>query len=274
MPCPPIHTTLEAKQQANREKNRCHYVKELRVEKNTGPSELQKAIARALHGYDINEDEDVDELEMSDNSSDVEENNNDTCSDLLGCLVAINRIKDDMLSLINKPCAFTEALLLQFIRSIVYTDDHADNGDQMIITNVLAKVQDLLNQAILVQDKIHNFCGSLAAEYHAANTVCRYLSTILAYLEDIEYYFVVGGISELCVAHSMVQPSPEPSFDAWEETLPNKPNDPSFENVDSMQDTAMKTKRIQNVPLLQWIPEQSSYLDKIIHLEGCSDEIA
>jgi hypothetical protein len=44
---------------------------------NMGPSELQKAIARALHGYDNNEDE--DEPEMSDNSSDeVEENNDDT----------------------------------------------------------------------------------------------------------------------------------------------------------------------------------------------------
>jgi hypothetical protein len=44
---------------------------------NTGPSELQKAIARALHGYDDYEDE--DEPETSDNSSDeVEENDDDT----------------------------------------------------------------------------------------------------------------------------------------------------------------------------------------------------
>ncbi|KAG1845440.1 hypothetical protein F4604DRAFT_1936938 [Suillus subluteus] len=196
MPRPPIHTTLEAKQQANREKNRRHYAKdrilsrrrELRVEKNTGPSELQKAFARAMHGYDVDEDE--DELETSDNSSDVEgneSNDDDTrsdlpeCllvrSDLPGCLVAIKRIKDDMSSLINEPCAFTEALLLQFVRSIVYADDRADNGDQTIITNILAKVQDLLNRAIPLQDEIHNFCGSLAAEYHAANTVCRCLST-------------------------------------------------------------------------------------------------
>ncbi|KAG2083884.1 hypothetical protein BD769DRAFT_1397872 [Suillus cothurnatus] len=213
MPRPPIHTTLEAKQQASREKNRRHYAKdrilsrrrELRVEMNTGPSELQKAIARALHGYD--DDEDEDEPETSDNSSDeVEENDDDTClhlPDLPECLITIKWIKDNMLSLINEPCAFTEALLLQFVRSITYTDDRADNGDQTIITNMDAKVQDLLNQAIPIQDEIHNCCGSLAAEYHAANTVCRYLSTTLAYLEDIEYYFDIGGISELCIAHSM-----------------------------------------------------------------------
>lgn len=124
-------------------------------------------------------------------------------SDLPGCLVAIKRIKDDMLSLIDDPRAFTEALLLQFVKSITYTDDRADNGDKTIVTNMVAKVRDLLNQAVPIQDEIHNYCGSLAAEFCAANTVCRYLNTTLAYLEDIEYYFDVEGISEICVAHSM-----------------------------------------------------------------------
>ncbi|KAG1887285.1 hypothetical protein F4604DRAFT_1675277 [Suillus subluteus] len=209
MPRPSIHMTLEAKQQASREKNRRHYAKnrdrilsrrrELRVEKNTGPSELQKAITKALHGYDSDEDE--DELETLGNSS--EENDDDTPSDLPACLLVIKRIKDDMLSLINEPCAFTEVLMLQFVKSITYTDDRADNGDQTIVTSMVAKVRDLLNQAIPVQDEIHNFCGSSAAEFRAANTVCCYLNTTLAYLEDIEFYFNVEGISELCVAHSM-----------------------------------------------------------------------
>jgi hypothetical protein len=124
-------------------------------------------------------------------------------SDLPGCLLAMKRIKDDMVSLINEPCAFTEALLLQFVRSIAYTDDRADNGDQTIITSMVAKVRALLNQAIPIQDEIHEYCGSLAAEYRAANTVCRYLNTTLSYLEDIEYYFDVEGVSQICVAHSM-----------------------------------------------------------------------
>jgi hypothetical protein len=42
-----------------------------------------------------------------------------------------------------------------------------------------------------------------------------------------------------------VQSSPEPSFDAWEETLPNELNDSSFENVDLLQETTVKTKRLQ-----------------------------
>ncbi|KAG1812314.1 hypothetical protein EV424DRAFT_1349350 [Suillus variegatus] len=213
MPRPSIHKTLEAKLQASHEKNRRHYAKnrdrilsrqrELRVEKDTGPSDLQKAVARALHGYDSE-----DELDMSGNSDVVEENDVDITpyvilSDLLGCLLAMKRIKDDMVSLINEPCAFTEAVLLQFVRSITYTDDRADNGDQAIVTNMVAKVRALLNQAIPIQDEIHEDCGSLAAEYHAANVVCRYLNTTLGYLEDIEYYFDAEGISEICVAHSM-----------------------------------------------------------------------
>ncbi|KAG1902461.1 uncharacterized protein F5891DRAFT_1186575 [Suillus fuscotomentosus] len=134
MPHPSIHKTLEAKMQASREKNRCHYAKErilsrrreLHIEKDTGPSELQKAAERFLHRYDSDEEEDENELEMSDDSGNVEENDSDDNiipSDLPGCLLAIKRIKDDMLSLINEPRAFTEALLLQFVKSITYTDD-------------------------------------------------------------------------------------------------------------------------------------------------------
>jgi hypothetical protein len=52
----------------------------------------------------------------------------------------MKRIKDDMVSLIEEPCAFTEDVLLQFIRSITYTDACADNGDQTIVTNMVAKV--------------------------------------------------------------------------------------------------------------------------------------
>jgi hypothetical protein len=115
----------------------------------------------------------------------------------------MERIKDDMVSLIDEPCTFTEAVLLQFIRSIMYTNDCIDNGDQTIVTNMVAKVQALLNQAFPIQDKIHECCGSLAAKYQAANLVCHYLNITLGYLEDIEYYFYMEGILEICIAHSM-----------------------------------------------------------------------
>ncbi|KAG1851623.1 hypothetical protein DFJ58DRAFT_716681 [Suillus subalutaceus] len=73
----------------------------------------------------------------------------------------------------------------------------------------------------------------------------------------------------------MVQASPEHSklsFDVWEETLPSEPDDPSSENADSIPELVKKRKK-PNVPLLQWIPEHSSYLDEMIHLEGHGDEI-
>ncbi|KAG1893315.1 uncharacterized protein F5891DRAFT_1196546 [Suillus fuscotomentosus] len=202
----PSHQTLQENLQAGRENQRRHYEKdrilswrrELRVEKNTGPSELEKAIERALHGYDS--DEDGDESETG-NSSDIEEND-DSLSDLTGCLLTLKGIKDEMLSLITEPRAFAEGALLQFVNSIVYTNDRADNGDRTIVTNMIVTVQGLLNHSIPIQDKILNFCG-VSAEFHAANTVTRYLSTTLAYLEDIDFYIHVEGVSELCVAHWM-----------------------------------------------------------------------
>ncbi|KAG1791804.1 uncharacterized protein HD556DRAFT_1444880 [Suillus plorans] len=106
MPRPPTHKTNEAKLQAVREKNQRHYAKdrilkrrrELRVEK-TKPSreirQFEKAVARALKSRD-DEDESDTELSETDESSDDE---NDTPSDLPGCLLALKGIKDEMLSL-------------------------------------------------------------------------------------------------------------------------------------------------------------------------------
>ncbi|KAG2135861.1 hypothetical protein DEU56DRAFT_756546 [Suillus clintonianus] len=204
MPRPLIHKTLEEKLQAGREKRRRHYAKnrdkilrrrrELRVEKHMGPSELEQAIARALHGSGSDKDGDSDESE-TDNSSDIEEND-DPLSDLTGCLLTLKVIKDEMLTLIPEPCAFAEGVLLQFVNSITYTDDRADDGDRTIVTNMIPMVQGLLNRSIPVQDQILNFCG-VSPEFHAADTVSRYLSTTLAYLEDIEFFFLVEGVSEL-----------------------------------------------------------------------------
>ncbi|KAG1775872.1 hypothetical protein EV702DRAFT_1198778 [Suillus placidus] len=207
---PLIHKTPEEKLQAGHEKCRCYYAKnrdrilsqrrELHVEKNMGPSELEKAIAKALHGSDSDKDGDSDEPE-TDNSSDIGESD-DPLSDLTGCLLTLKVIKDEMLTLIPEPCAFAEGVLLQFINSITYTDDRANNSDQTIVTNMIPMVQGLLNRSIPVQDQILNFCG-VSPEFRAADTVSRYLSTTLAYLEDIEFFFGVEGVSGLCVAHSM-----------------------------------------------------------------------
>ncbi|KAG1802342.1 hypothetical protein EV424DRAFT_1545274 [Suillus variegatus] len=200
MPHPLIDKTLEAKLQASRENRRCHYAKdkilsrrrEFHVEKNTGLlSELEKAIARALHGY--NSDEGGDEPETG-NSSDIEEN--DPLLDLTACLLTLKVIKDEMLSLITEPCAFAEGVLLQFVNSITYTEDRANNGDKTIVTNMIATVRGLLNRSITVQDQILTFC-SVSDEFRAADMVTRYLSTSLAYLEDFEFFFDVEGVLQL-----------------------------------------------------------------------------
>ncbi|KAG2750180.1 hypothetical protein P692DRAFT_20874680 [Suillus brevipes Sb2] len=71
-----------------------------------------------------------------------------------------------------------------------------------------------------------------------------------------------------------VESCPEPSLNSWEETLPSEPDDPSFGIVDSIQTTTTTKKRIQNVHLLHWRQERSSYLDEMVRLEGRGDEIA
>ncbi|KAG2063624.1 hypothetical protein BDR04DRAFT_1123134 [Suillus decipiens] len=150
MPHPPIHKTNQAKLQAACEKSQRHYVKnrdcilkkrrELHVEKTKPLWEIQqfeKAVARALKSCD-DEDESDTELSETDESSDDE---NDTLSDLPGCLLALKGIKDKMLSLTDdhEPQKFVEDKFLQYVKSIKYTDDHGDNSDVTIISNMMLK---------------------------------------------------------------------------------------------------------------------------------------
>ncbi|KAG1794630.1 uncharacterized protein HD556DRAFT_1442819 [Suillus plorans] len=125
-------------------------------------------------------------------------------SDLPGCLLALKGIKDEMLSLTDdrEPQKFVEDKFLQYVKSIKYTNDRGDNGDVTIISNTMLKVQDILNHTIRVQDQILNFCGPISDEFRAANSVSLFLSTVVAYLEDIDYLIHWGGVSELCIAHS------------------------------------------------------------------------
>ncbi|KAG2358777.1 hypothetical protein BDR07DRAFT_1488991 [Suillus spraguei] len=188
MPRPPIHKTNQAKLQAAREKSQRHYVNAMFLtgqpieETETVYSKDDKnfAVARALKSRD-DEDESDTELLETDESSDDE---NDTPSDLPGCLLALKGIKDEMLSLTNdrEPQKFVEDKFLQYVKSIKYTDDHGDNGDVTIISNTMLKVQDILNRTIRVQDQILNFCGPISDEFRTANSVSQFLNTIVAYL--------------------------------------------------------------------------------------------
>ncbi|KAG1745514.1 uncharacterized protein EDB91DRAFT_1080408 [Suillus paluster] len=198
---PPIYKTDQAKLEASRERCWHHYAKnrdsilqrwrELHISK---PSQeifkLQKALAEAL-GYE-------DDATTSETEADDDEN--DQLFDLQASLIAIKNIKDEMLALVPEPCAFMEGVVLQYVKSL--PDDGNGKGDTSIINSPKLKVEVLLRRAIPVQDQIMNFYG-VSAQSRATESVSRYLNTVLGYLEDIQYFLNIEGVSELTIAHSM-----------------------------------------------------------------------
>jgi hypothetical protein len=112
----------------------------------------------------------------------------------------LKNIKDEMLALIGEPCAFTESLLLQHVKSL--PDDVHGKGDTSIIKNAKTEVESLLCRATYTQDQI-SFFGGISANSHVTDSVSRFLSTTLAYIDDIQYYLEIEGLTELTVAHSM-----------------------------------------------------------------------
>ncbi|KAG2153845.1 hypothetical protein DEU56DRAFT_907324 [Suillus clintonianus] len=155
----------------------------------TEVQEIQRALAVAF-GYD----EDLSEPETSDDKNDA------LSLDLPSCLLAFKNIKDEMLVLIGEPCAFTESLLLQYIKS--FPDEMHGEGDTSIIQNAKTEVEHLLRRATRVQDQIVIICG-VSTESCATESVSWFLSTTLAYIDDVQYYLDIEGITELTVAHSM-----------------------------------------------------------------------
>ncbi|KAG1801202.1 uncharacterized protein BJ212DRAFT_1305115 [Suillus subaureus] len=110
-----------------------------------------------------------------------------------------NTAKDNMLKLIGAdPCELPEGELAKFVKSI--PDDHMTKGDISIIANSIANIKKLLKHVIPVQDQILNFCG-VSPEWHAADTVSRFLRTSVAYLEDIQMLEMSGGVPKLTAAH-------------------------------------------------------------------------
>ncbi|KAG2352370.1 hypothetical protein BDR07DRAFT_1384343 [Suillus spraguei] len=106
-----------------------------------------------------------------------------TLSNLPACLLAIKVTKDDMLTLISAdPCEFAKDKLAEYIKSI--PDDCSTKGDISIIVNSTGEIEKLLKHVIRAQDKILNLCG-ISPEWHAADTVSRFLKTTATYLEDI-----------------------------------------------------------------------------------------
>ncbi|KAG2054964.1 hypothetical protein BDR06DRAFT_1007451 [Suillus hirtellus] len=150
-----------------------------------------KALAKAL-GYE--DDATASEMEADDDK-------NDQLFNLPECLLAIKDIKDKMLALVPEPYAFMEDVLSQYVKSL--SDDGNGKGDILIIDTPKLKVEALLHCAIPMQDQIMDFCGVSAAESCAAESVLCYLNTMLGYLDDIQYFLNIEGITKLTVAHSM-----------------------------------------------------------------------
>ncbi|KAG2121279.1 hypothetical protein DEU56DRAFT_918281 [Suillus clintonianus] len=213
---PVVHKTAEAKLQASCERHRHHYAKDeilkrrrvLRSSKTKESKEakkfhkeLLKAVAKAPRRRDDNESESESESD-SDDDSESEDDENIKLDDLPECLRVVKDIKDEMLAMIgDDPCKFVEGVFCDYVKSF---PEDSSPGDISIIESSIAKVQKILNRAIPAQDQILNFCGvSPGSEWHAADSVTRFLRTVLAYLEDIEGLIFLGGVCELTLAHSM-----------------------------------------------------------------------
>ncbi|KAG1839353.1 hypothetical protein F4604DRAFT_1940859 [Suillus subluteus] len=194
---PVIH---KAKLEAARERHCHHYANSKTKESkaaNKFTKELLNTVTKALHCRD--EDESKSESDLDDDSeSDDDESNK--LYDLPECLHVLKAIKDEMLETISDDsCKFIEGVLCNYVKSF---PEDSSPGDISIIETSIAKVQEILNWTIHAQDQILNFCG-VSPEWHAANSVTRFLRTVLAYLEDIQCLLFSGGVCELTVAHSM-----------------------------------------------------------------------
>jgi hypothetical protein len=104
-----------------------------------------------------------------------------------------------MLELIgNDPITFTKDILLLYTESLL-VDNCSTKGDVTIIEDAMSKVQKLFDDMIPMQDQILNFCG-ISPEWHATDSVTRFLRTVLAYLEDILSLVLFEGASGLAEA--------------------------------------------------------------------------
>ncbi|KAG2740928.1 hypothetical protein P692DRAFT_20752325 [Suillus brevipes Sb2] len=211
---PVVHKMPEAKLQASCERHRRHYAKHrddilkrqrvLRSLKtkeseaaNKFSKELLKAVAKALRRGDDDESESESD---SDDDSEPEDDENIKLDDLPECLRVVKDIKDEMLAMIgDDPCKFVEGVFCDYVKSF---PEDSSPGDISIIESSISKVQKILNRTIPAQDQILNFCG-VSPEWHAADSISRFLRTVLAYLEDIECLLFSGGVCELTLAHSM-----------------------------------------------------------------------
>ncbi|KAG0704702.1 hypothetical protein DFH29DRAFT_997397 [Suillus ampliporus] len=211
---PAIHKSVQAKIEATREKRRRYYAKDniLKRRRELHSSKSKESQAKAQEAAEISKEiskavtivfhrEDLSESDNdSHDSSDSDEN--DRLSNLPECLLVIKDTKDKTSAMIGSdPCTFIKRILHDYVQTIM-ADNCSTKGDISIIETSMAKVQKLFDHAIPAQDQILNFCG-ISPEWHAADSVMRFLRTVLAYLEDILSLLVFGGPSELAEAEML-----------------------------------------------------------------------
>ncbi|KAG2359747.1 hypothetical protein BDR07DRAFT_1487914 [Suillus spraguei] len=156
---PTIHKIVQERMEAAQEKHRHYYAKDKILQRRRAhgvkkhdkeaearAKEISRAVAKALHGCDNDDESESD----TNNSSDDDEIDTDK--------------------------------LAEYIKSI--PDDCSTKGDISIIVNSTGEIEKLLKHVIRAQDKILNLCG-ISPEWHAADTVSRFLKTTATYLEDI-----------------------------------------------------------------------------------------
>ncbi|KAG1791195.1 uncharacterized protein HD556DRAFT_1445460 [Suillus plorans] len=215
MPRPIIHKTPEAKLAAAREKRSRYYARnrdrilksrrELRSsnsKESRAARKLSRDISKAVKKALCRDDEDESESDTGSKDSQDSDDDDDESKlyDLPECLRIIKEIKDEMLVKINDPCNFAHGILCAYAKSML--DDSLTKADISIIETPMADIQKLLDHTIPAQDQILNFCG-VSPEWHAADTLSRFLRTVLAYLEDIQFLALYGGTPDLTLAHSM-----------------------------------------------------------------------
>ncbi|KAG2357828.1 hypothetical protein BDR07DRAFT_1379861, partial [Suillus spraguei] len=278
MPCPPIHKTNQAKLQAAQPS------REIR--------QFEKAVARALKSRD-DEDESDTELLETDESSDDE---NDTPSDLPGCLLALKGIKDKMLSLTDdrEPQKFVEDKFLQYVKSIKYTDDRGDNGDVTIISNTmlkqyiylpttfqrswLANVDDnmtskdmrekfyVLNQEL---EQSHQLASATTErEEDSQPSTSKHKHTSFTQTQDM-------SCSRLSARVEYFEVCDPQSFNDLDFNIMDGAHENYLEDTDTNIEPTRKRKRTAgDYPLASWLPEQDAFILEMLRLEGRGDFIS
>ncbi|KAG1734794.1 hypothetical protein EDB19DRAFT_1910920 [Suillus lakei] len=175
---PTIHHTVEAKQQATREKRRRYYEKDIIL--------LRRRLCRANSTPSITAEPNTNDL--SDDEVDFE-----SIVTLSDCLGLVCDAKNKVLQIVPSavPTVYVEDVLRKYVMSL-----HTSvAGDIEIFGDAVKQVEPYLIWARQGQDKIFNMCG-VCDEWRAADEVAHFIGHLVAMLEDLYRLAVWGDLDE------------------------------------------------------------------------------